>query len=165
LLTIAADSESKLVIHPDERNLATIQLGQRARASADAFPTEVFDAEIDYIAPSIDPERGSVEVRLRVIHPPAGLRPDMTVSVDLTVASVANALTLPSEAIHGAATAAPSVWVVRDDRVYVQPIKLGIRGDDRSQILSGIDEKSYVVSTDMRALSAGQRVRPVREEQ
>ncbi|HET8935336.1 MAG TPA: efflux RND transporter periplasmic adaptor subunit, partial [Polyangiales bacterium] len=121
LLTIAADSESKLVIHPDERNLATIQLGQRARASADAFPTEVFDAEIDYIAPSIDPERGSVEVRLRVIHPPAGLRPDMTVSVDLTVASVANALTLPSEAIHGAATAAPSVWVVRDDRVYVQP--------------------------------------------
>jgi HlyD family secretion protein len=165
LFTIAADGDSKLVIHPDERNLATIALGQRARASADAFPEEVFDAEVDYIAPSVDPERGSVEVRLRVPKPPPGLRPDMTVSVDLTVASAPDALTLASEAIRGAATSTPSVLVVRDDRIHAQPIKLGIRGDDRSQVLAGVDEKSLVVDSDSRALKEGQRVRSFREEQ
>lgn len=164
LLTIAADSQTELVIHPDERNLATIQLGQRARASADAFPSQVFDAEIDYIAPAIDPQRGSVEVRLRVPNPPAGLRPDMTVSVDLTVASEAQALTVPSDAVRGAATASPAVLIVQDDKVAVQPIKLGIRGDGRTQVLAGLDERTLIISSDTRALKPGQRVRPTREE-
>lgn len=164
LLTIAADSQTELVIHPDERNLATIQLGQRARASADAFPSQVFDAEIDYIAPAIDPQRGSVEVRLRVPNPPAGLRPDMTVSVDLTVASEAQALTVPSDAVRGAATASPSVLIVQDDKIAVQPIKLGIRGDGRTQVLAGLDERTLIISSDTRALKPGQRVRPTREE-
>lgn len=165
LLTIAADSETQLVIHPDERNLATIQLGQRARASADAFPSQVFDAEIDYIAPAIDPQRGSVEVRLRVPRPPAGLRPDMTVSVDLTVARSAQALTLPSDAIRGAATASPAVWIVRDNHVAVQPIQLGIRGEGRSQVLSGLDEHTLIIHSDTRALQPGQRVRSTLKEQ
>jgi HlyD family secretion protein len=164
LLTIAADSQTQLVIHPDERNLATIQLGQHARASADAFPTQVFEAEIDYIAPAVDPQRGSVEVRLRVPQPPAGLRPDMTVSVDLTVASEAQALTLPSDAVRGAASASPSVLIVQDDKVAVQPIKLGIRGDGRSQVLAGLDERTLIITSDTRALKPGQRVRPAREE-
>jgi len=164
LLTIAADSSTELVIHPDERNLATIRLGQAARASADAFPSDVFDAQIDYIAPSVDPQRGSVEVRLRVPNPPGGLKPDMTVSVDLTVASVSQALTLPSEAIRGAATAAPSVWLVQDGRAQLQPIKLGIRGDGRSQVLAGVDEQTWVVDDNVYALTPGQRVRPFRED-
>lgn len=164
LLTIAADSDTQLVIHPDERNLATIRLGQTAKASADAFPSEVFDAVIDYIAPAVDPQRGSVEVRLRVPNAPDNLKPDMTVSVDLLVASAPDALTLPSEAIRGAATASPSVWVVRDQRVHVQPIKLGIRGEGRTQVLSGIDADTPVIDSDTRALTPGQRVRPYREE-
>ena len=61
---MAADGDVQLVFQPDERNLAWIRLGQKARASADAYPQQVFDAEVSYIAPSIDPQRGSVEVRL-----------------------------------------------------------------------------------------------------
>jgi HlyD family secretion protein len=163
LLTIAADGETELVINPDERNLATIRVGQHARASADAFPSQVFDAEIHYIAPAVDPQRGSVEVRLRVPHPPAELRPDMTVSVDLTVAKVAQALTLPSSVIRGAATASPSVMVVKNDRVQAQPIELGIRGDDRTQVLTGLDEHTMVVHEGLRTLAVGQRVRPSAE--
>ena len=87
LLVLAADGETQLVFEPDERNLAWIRHGQNARASADAFPQDVFDAQVSYIAPAIDPQRGSIEVRLRVPDPPAFLKPDMTVSIDLTVAS------------------------------------------------------------------------------
>lgn len=109
LLEIAADGETQLVIEPDERNLAWIHLGQKARASADAYPTAVFDAEVDYIAPAIDRQRGSIEVRLRVAAPPAFLKPDMTVSVDLTVASKSGVIAVPSDAVHGAATPAPAL--------------------------------------------------------
>ena len=52
VLVMAADAATELVIAPDERNLAWIHLGQRARASADAYPQRVFDAEVSHIAPS-----------------------------------------------------------------------------------------------------------------
>ncbi len=94
LLVMAADSDTQLVFQLDERNLAWIALGQKARASADAYPQQVLDAVVSYIAPSIDPQRGSVEVRLRVHDAPNSLKPDMTVSVDLTVAAKNQVLTL-----------------------------------------------------------------------
>ena len=61
---LASDGETELMVQPDERNLAFLEVGQPAVAVADAFPREPFPAEVRYIAPSIDPARGTVEVRL-----------------------------------------------------------------------------------------------------
>lgn len=55
LLVMAADGDVEVVFQPDERNLAYVKLGQKARASADAYPQEVLDGEVSYIAPSVDP--------------------------------------------------------------------------------------------------------------
>lgn len=163
LLTMAVDGEMQVVIQPDERNLATLALGQKARASADAFPQQRFDAEVSYIAPSVDPQRGSVEVRLRVPNAPQALKPDMTISVDLTVAAKQGALTLPSECIRGAATAKPWVLVVEAGRTALRPVKLGIRGDGSTEVVSGLDETTEVIIGDGQALAPGVRVRPRHE--
>jgi HlyD family secretion protein len=160
LLVLAADADTELVIAPDERNLAWISLGQKARVSADAYPELVFDAEVNYIAPSVDARRGSVEVRLSVPDPPDILKPDMTVSVDLTVATKARVLTLSAEAVRGAATREPWVLVAAGGRAKKQRVQLGIRGDDRVEITSGLDEHSVVLSSDP-PISNGDRVRPV----
>jgi HlyD family secretion protein len=158
LLEIAADGETQLVIEPDERNLAWIRLWQKARASADTYPRDAFDAEVSHIAPAIDPRRGSIEVRLRVPAPPAFLKPDMTVSVDLTVASKQQVLTVPTSAIRGAATAAPWVPVVLDGQVERRNVVLGIRGEGDTEIESGLDGGAAVVlSPDV--VVPGQRVR------
>jgi HlyD family secretion protein len=162
LLVMAADGDSELVIEPDERNLAWIRIGQKARASADAYPQEVFDAEVSYIAPSIDPQRGSVEVRLRV-RAPDFLKPDMTVSVDLTVASKRGVLTLPSEAIRGASTPTPWVFVVAGGRAARRDVKLGIHGAGRTEIAKGLVEGIEVLLPESQALVPGQRVRSYRE--
>ncbi len=164
LLVMAADADTQLVIEPDERNLAWIQLGQKARASADAYPQDPFDAEVSYVAPSIDPARGSIEVRLRVPHAPAFLKPDMTVSVDLTVAAKKQALVVPSEAVRGAATPTPSVLVVADGRIAKRDVKLGIHGAGSTEIVSGLDEGAEVVMSPERVLEPGQRVRAARGE-
>lgn len=159
LLVLAADADAQLVFQPDERNLAWIQLGQRARASADAYPQEVFDAVVSYIAPSIDPQRGSVEVRLEVPQPPPFLKPDMTVSLDLTVASRTATLTLPARAVRGAATATPWALVAERGRAVRRDLRLGIRGDDTIEILGGLDEGARVIVPDGRAVAPGDRIR------
>ncbi len=164
LMTMAADGDVELVFEPDERNLATMALGQKAKASADAFPRDVFDAEVSYIAPSIDPARGTVEVRLRVPAPPPFLKPDMTVSIDLTVASKKDALVVRSDAVRGIATPSPWVLVVEGGRAERKDVKLGLEGDGALEIASGLAPGAEVVVSDGQTIRAGARVRAERAE-
>lgn len=159
LLVLAADSDVELVFHPDERNLPWIHIGQTARAAADAYPQQVFAARVSYIAPSVDPARGSVEVRLAVAAPPPMLLPDMTVSIDLTVAAKRGVLTVPSDVVHGASTASPYVLVVNDGRVARRDVQLGIRGEGAVEIVSGLEAGSELIVPGARRLAPGTRVR------
>jgi HlyD family secretion protein len=163
LLVMAVDGGVELVFQPDERNLGNIELGQKALASADAFPQKVFGAEVNYIAPSVDPERGSIEVRLRVPEPPKTLKPDMTVSIDLTVAAKKNVLVLPTEAVHGLTSASPHVFVVEDGRIAKRAVTLGIHGDGSVEIASGLLPGAEVVIAEGKSLKPGQRVRATPE--
>jgi HlyD family secretion protein len=160
LMVMAADSGVELVFEADERNVALIELGQKASVVADAYPERVFAAEVSYLAPSIDPLRGSVEVRLVVDDPPDFLKPEMTVSVDLTVASKKDAAVLPSEAVRGAMTPSPWVFVAEDGRVRRRPVKLGIRGHEAIEVVSGLGAGAEVVLPGGLRLDDGQRVRP-----
>jgi HlyD family secretion protein len=162
LLELAADSDVELVFDPDERNLAWLGVGQRARAAADAYPQAPFDAVVSYLAPAVDPQRGSIEVRLSVPQPPPFLRPDMTVSIDLTIATRKGALTVPAEVVHGTATASPSVQIVERGRVVRRDVTLGIRGEGAVEITDGLAERDEVIVPAGRQLAIGARVRTER---
>ena len=95
---------------------------------------------------------------MRVPDPPATLRPDMTVSVDLTVASKKNALTVPTDAIHDAATA-PWVFLVDAGTVVRRDVTLGIAGEGQSEIASGVSAGELVALSPGQTLEPGQRVR------
>jgi HlyD family secretion protein len=159
LLVVASDGDVELVFQADERNLPSLRLGQQARASADAFPQDVFPAEVDYLAPSIDPQRGTVEVHLRVPRPPSFLRPDMTVSVDLKVAERKAVLTLPAEVVRGLATETPWVLAVDNGRTAKKLVKLGIRGEGEVELTDGVAEGGLAVVPDGRILALGAKVR------
>ena len=122
----------------------------------------MFDAEVSFVAPAVDPQRGSIEVRLRVKDVPEFLKPDMTVSVDLTVAAKQRVLTLPSEAIRDAASTEPWVWIAPQGHAMRRAVKLGIRGAGRMEIASGLAEQAEVLVPEGQTLTAGQRVRPQR---
>ncbi len=160
LLVIAAAGEARLVLQPDERDLSLIALGLRARASADAYPKDTFEAEVSYVAPSVEAVRGTVEVRLRVPKPPAYLKPDMTVSVDLTVAVQKGAVVIPSETVRGLATPNPWALGVSNDHLVRRDLALGIRGEGAVEVTAGLAEGDLVVVPDGRILEPGQRVRP-----
>lgn len=164
LFTIAADGDEQLTFQADERNLSAIALGQKALASADAFPNESFEAETSYIAPSIDPQRGTVEVRLRVPKPPKYLLPDMTVSIDLLVASKKDVLVVPTEAVRGAATPTPWVLAVEGGKAHRRDVKLGITGEGTTEIVSGLEPGTELVVPDGRVVPEGKRVTATRKE-
>lgn len=98
LLDMALDGPTELVAYAREEDLAAIRVGAFARASADAFPESVFEARVNWLAPVVDPSQGTVEIRFAVPSPPAYLRPDMTVSINIEV--VGPSRDVP-ESLHG----------------------------------------------------------------
>jgi HlyD family secretion protein len=158
LMLLAASGETQLVVLIDEKNLALLALGQKALVSADAFPGQRFKAELAFINPGVDATRGAVEVKLRVADTPAYLRQDMTVSVDIEVARRANALVIPTDAVHDL-DGTPWVLTLRDGRAVHQPVRLGLIGDGRLEVVAGLTAGDAAIPVVNATVSAGQRVR------
>ncbi|MEQ1599323.1 MAG: efflux RND transporter periplasmic adaptor subunit [Methylotenera sp.] len=159
LMVLAANGETQISVQLDEKNLAKLALGQKALGSADAYANERFDAVVSYINPGVDATRGSVEVKLLVANPPAYLRQDMTVSVDIETARRSSTLIIPNGAIHDASSNAPWVLVVRNNHTIRQPVKLGLRGDNSVEVLSGLKAGEAVILTAVGTITADMRVR------
>jgi len=160
LLVLAPAGQMQLQIQVDERNLGKVALGQKALASADAYPDKRFAAVVSYINPGIDITRASVEVKLDVADPPAYLRQDMTVSVDIAVAQHDDAFVVPARSVRDALSDAPWAMGVRNGRAYKQPVHIGLRGDTLVEILDGLAQGDAVIPVSSGALT-GQRIRPV----
>jgi HlyD family secretion protein len=164
LMVLSPTGETQIVLQIDERNLSRLKEGQRALASADAFPQERFPAELVYINPGVDAQRGTVEVKLRVPQPPAYLKQDMTVSADIEVGRAAGALTVPARAVHDAAGGSPWVLLVNGGRAERRAVTLGLRGSGVAEIRAGLAEGDTVVLAGNADVEAGDRVRPVLHE-
>lgn len=160
LMELAANGQTQILVQIDEKNLSKIALGQLALGSADAFSDQRFDASVAYINPGVDATRGSVEVKLAVARPPAYLRQDMTVSVDIETARRTAAVVIATSALEDAATDKPWVLVVRDQRAVKQFVTLGLRGDTRVEVLAGVVAGEGIVPKSKLGVKAGQRVRP-----
>ena len=159
LMVLSPSGDTELVVQIDEKNLGLLALGQHALVSADAFPDQRFAAELVYINPGVDAQRGSVEVKLRVASPPPYLRQDMTVSVDIEVARRTQALLVPSDAVRDADSGSPWVLVVEDGRARKRPVVLGLRGNGVAEALQGLQPDDQVVPVTAAAVGDGTRVR------
>ena len=157
LMTLSPQGRTQLVVAIDEKNLGLLALGQEALVSADAYPTQRFAATLAYINPGVNATTGAIEVKLDVAAPPAVLKQDMTVSVDIEVARRGKALIVPLAAVHDA-DAAP--WVLRLEGRHAarQPVRLGLRSDGVAEVLGGLSEGDAVL-VGSTAVEPGARVR------
>jgi HlyD family secretion protein len=158
ILTLVSGNETRILASVDEKNLGYIKLGQAARANADAFTDRPFSATLTYIAPAVDPQRGTVDLKLRVDKAVDFLRPDMTVSVEIITAEEANAVKLPSDLVRRDAAGTAYVLVNREGLATRVKLTLGLRGTGTTQVVKGLapGDRVIVPST---AVEDGSRVR------
>lgn len=159
LFTIALSGATEIRVPLDERNLSLLALPQDAMAVADAYPQRPFPARVSFIAPSIDPQRGTVEVRLTVDPAPDFLRQDMTVSVNIETGRREQALAVPNDALDQGPREQAQVLVVREGRVQRREVTLGLRGLAMSEVLDGLSAGDRVLADPTASLAEGSRVR------
>jgi HlyD family secretion protein len=159
LMTLSPKGVMQLVVQIDEKNIKWLQINQMALASADAFPDKKFQAQLVYINPSIDPQRGSVEVKLDIKDPPPELKQDMTVSVDIETARIENTLLIPMSAVHDYDIKAPWVFLIHQGKAQKQAISLGLESHGLVQVLSGLKAGDRVIPLKYTQIRDRSRVR------
>lgn len=102
LLSLALAGPTQLVAQVDERFLDQLRPGQSAAVVADAFADQRFAARVLSLAPAVDAQRGAIEVKFALADstPPAFLREDMTLSVEVETGRRDHALVLPQSALQ-----------------------------------------------------------------
>jgi len=161
LMVLSPEGETQVVVQIDEKHLNLLKVGQTASVSSDAYPDQRFTAELMYINPGVDAQRGSVEVKLRVPQPPAYVRQDMTVSVDIEVAKRSQAVLVPTEAVHNLDGPEPWVMKVVSGKAVRTPIRLGLRSQGMCEVLEGLAANDQVLATAALPVNDKARVRPV----
>lgn len=159
LFEIARDGQTELLVPVDERNLAVLRLGQSALCVTDAYPDQPFPATVSFIAPAVDPQRGSVDIRLQLEPVPGFLRQDMTVSVNIETGRRERALVVPNDALDDVDGGRAQVWKVNDGRVQRTQVMLGLRGLALTEITSGLANGDLILVNAGVSLVDGSRVR------
>ncbi len=86
-------------VETDEINIAKLRRDQPATVIAPAYRDQPFNATLLRIGPEIDPTRGVVTLRLQPETLPDFALPDLTVDVNIEVARLEAAMTVPRSAL------------------------------------------------------------------
>lgn len=161
LFDIARSGDTEILVPLDEKNLEVLAIGQTAMCVADAFPLRPFPARVSFIAPSVDPQRGTVDVRLTVTPVPAFLRQGMTVSANVETGRRARAIVVPNDALADMDGTRARVWLVAGGGGTRRQVQLGLRGLTQTQVTAGLQVGDWVLADGQAALAEGDRVRVV----
>ncbi len=162
LFEIARAGATEVLVPLDEKNLEVLALGQPAMCIADAYPSRPFPAQVSFIAPSVDPQRGSVDIRLTVAPVPDFLRQDMTVSVNVQTGRRDSAVVVPNDALGEVEGNRATLWLVTDGRATRRPVELGLRGLALTEVTRGLKPGDWILADARAAVEEGGRAR-VRE--
>jgi len=163
LMSLALAGPTQLSAQVDERFLDQLQTGQKAMVVADAFAGQRFAARVLSIAPVVDPQRGAIEVKFALEqHPPAFLREDMTLSVEVETGRREHTLVLPLTALQmqtsgAAADPQATVLLVQNHHVQTRAVRLGLRTLDAVEIVDGLAVGDTVLL--QHRVQTGRRVR------
>ncbi|NLC37292.1 MAG: efflux RND transporter periplasmic adaptor subunit [Alcaligenaceae bacterium] len=159
LFEIAHDGDAEVLVPLDEKNLEVLALGQSAVCIADAYPSRSFSATVNFIAPGIDRQRGTVDVRLSVTGKPEFLREDMTISVNIETGRRDQAIVVPNDALYAVRGDQATVWLADGGRVTRREVTLGLRGLAATEVISGLQAGARILASIPAGVKEGSRVR------
>lgn len=134
-----------LVAYVRESDSGKVKVGQPISFSVMAHPGKTFQAQIDYVAPSIDPSSRRRMVRATVPNKEGLLAPEMFATAKISVSEDSATAAIPRESIIYEDSNA-RVWVVNEDSsIKLHSIKLGYSDGRLVQVLDGVKPGQKII--------------------
>lgn len=127
-----------------EKDLARVKRGQPVRVTVPSFPESTFSGNVILVLSTVDPETRTVKVRTEVSNPDGRLKPDMFANVEIVTDVHNTAISIPLSAVLD--DAGKSVVFVVDGNDYKKKtVTLGLKSDDRVEVIDGLKEGDKLV--------------------
>ena len=160
VLTLVQDGEREVEISVPENRIEQIRTMKQIKISFWALPDITVDGNVREISPIADATTRTYKVRINLQDLPTQVKLGMTASVTLAGKNEENkqAVEIPLSAVYQT-DGAPGVWVVKNNIVSLQPVKVGDFGNSSIQVLSGVEPGETIVTAGVHKLRNGQQVR------
>jgi len=128
-----------------EKDLERVKNGQVVKVTVPAFPDAAFAGRVILISSIVDPDTRTVRVRTEVANPEGRLKPDMFANIEIVTAAHRTAISVPLAAVLD--DGGKSVVFVADGNSYAKrEVTLGLKSDDRVEIVQGLNAGDKVVT-------------------
>jgi Cu(I)/Ag(I) efflux system membrane fusion protein len=144
LFKIADLSKVWVIAEVYEQDIGLIEPGQTVRAMLDAYPGRTFEGRVGFIYPTLNPATRTGRVRIELPNPQSLLKPMMYARLEIGT-QAHRALAVPRSAVLESGRRTLVLVERGEGRFEPRPVKLGLRGEERIEILEGLREDERVV--------------------
>ncbi len=144
LFKIADLSQVWIIAEVYEQDVGLIKLGQTVLATLDAYPGRTFKGKVGFVYPTLDPATRTVKVRIELPNVNGLLKPMMYAQLEIAT-QAHTALAVPRSAVLESGRRTLVLVDRGEGRFESRPVRLGIRGEQMTEILEGLHEQERVV--------------------
>jgi cobalt-zinc-cadmium efflux system membrane fusion protein len=136
-----------MLANVSETDVPLFHLGQPVQVKVMAYPDHAFQGKVSKIYEAVDPNTHRVTIRSEISDPKDELRPGMLANFVIRVHNPVEATSIPANGVVREADGTMTAWVTTDRRRFEQKIiKVGLRNDDRVQVLDGLQPGELAVT-------------------
>jgi cobalt-zinc-cadmium efflux system membrane fusion protein len=136
-----------MLANVSETDVPLFHLGQTVQVNVMAYPNHVFKGKVSKIYETVDPNTHRVAIRSEIADPNDELRPGMLANFVIQVRNPMEATAIAANGVVREADGTMTAWVTTDRHRFAQRIiKIGLRNDDRVQVLDGLQRGELVVA-------------------
>jgi Cu(I)/Ag(I) efflux system membrane fusion protein len=147
IMTLADLSSIWLLVDVFERQADWVALGQPAEVTLPYLPSRVWQGEVEFIYPTIDPSTRTLRARLRFDNPDESLKPDMYADVRIYAGPKNDILSIPREALIRTGESERVILSHGDGKFSAREVVAGMESGDWVEIVSGLSEGDTVVTS------------------
>ncbi|RKD32352.1 efflux RND transporter periplasmic adaptor subunit [Thermohalobacter berrensis] len=125
-----------------EYDINDVKIGQKVKITGEAFKGREYEGKISYISPVATKSNTNtgvetnVKVKIDIVNPDKYLKPGFSVDVEVNTAHKGDALVVPYESLYQKRNGETVVFKVENGVVKEVPVKVGIEGDLKVEIIS-----------------------------
>lgn len=160
-----SEGDIKISVGIPERFIASIKEGQKVSITLSFMPDKIFDGSVKEVSYVIDPEASTFPVEVLLLKPGKDLRPGMSANVlfNFSAGDKEQQFIVPSNTV-GEDSDGNFVFTIEPlendlATVHKKKVKIGNLTNDGIQILTGITDGDYVVTSGIDKISDGMKVK------
>ncbi len=159
LLTVMNTSKLIAKAHISQSEAVLLKVGNPAEIELPGL-AERIEARVSLISPALDPGSTTIEIWVETKKPNSALKPGMSVQINAIPRSSENALVVPASALFKTPEGADFAMLAgKDEKAHQTKIKVGIRGKELAEILSGVKEGDSVITVGGYALPDNTKIK------